>query len=179
VFLVGGGNSAGQSALFLSHYAQSVTLLVRGSTLATTMSQYLIEQIAGRANVRVETMTELAAVSGVDRLKRVRTVCRGEKVVERPADVLQVMIGSNAVTGWLPATLQRDPHGFICTGSEVTDLTLWGGERRPLLLETSFPGLFCAGDVRCGSVKRVSSAVGEGSVVISMVHRFLAQKAKL
>lgn len=178
LFIIGGGNSAGQSAVFLSHYAQSVTVLIRGASLTSTMSQYLIEQMESKENIKVEASTQLVSVTGTQRLEKIRTLRTGEQSIERPADLLQVMIGADASTGWLPAELERDQQGFISTGSDVTDRSFWSGDRQPFILETNFPGLFCAGDVRRGSVKRVSSAAGEGSIAISMVHHFLARKGQ-
>jgi thioredoxin reductase (NADPH) len=174
VFIVGGGNSAGQSAVFLSHYAHSVTILIRRASLTATMSQYLIEQLESKGNISVETSTELTSVCGTRQLTKIRTVNRDHESIERSADLLQVMIGADATTDWLPPALECDEHGFICTGSDITDFSSWEVKRKPFLLETNLPGLFCAGDVRSGSVKRVSSAAGEGSVAISMVHRALA-----
>jgi thioredoxin reductase (NADPH) len=175
VFLVGGGNSAGQAAVFFANYAAEVTLLVRGKGLELTMSQYLIEQIRCKKNVHIEPFTEVVRVEGDDHLERVVTRTRlpegGESVQTRFADALFVMIGANANTMWLPKSLERDPAGYICTGR---DLTTWNLEREPYPLETSLPGVFCAGDVRHNSIKRVSSGVGEGSMAVAFIHQYLA-----
>ena len=175
VFLVGGGNSAGQAAMFFSDYAAEVTLLVRGKGLSATMSQYLIDQLASKANIGVQTHTEVLGVSGGAALEEIRTLTSApapdpaERV--QPADALFIMIGATAQTGWLPSTLQRDNNGFICTGHALPQTD---GVRQPLPLETNLPGLFCAGDVRSGSIKRVASSVGEGSMAIAFIHQYLA-----
>jgi thioredoxin reductase (NADPH) len=171
VFIVGGGNSAGQAAMFFSGYAASVTLLVRGSAVERSMSHYLIEQIAQRRNISVRTHTQIVSANGDDRLESIHTRTEGENPVRRQADALFVMIGAHAETNWLPAELQRDENGFVCTGS---DLRSWPHERPPFLLETNLQGVFCAGDVRHDSIKRVSSGVGEGSMCIAFVHQYLA-----
>ncbi|MGA7158281.1 MAG: FAD-dependent oxidoreductase [Acidobacteriaceae bacterium] len=178
VFLVGGGNSAGQAAVFFANYAASVTVLVRGKDLGLTMSQYLIEQIAAKKNVKVEAFTQVARAEGEDHLERVVTKTKGadgsETEQTRAADALFIMIGANAVTEWMPESLERDAGGYICTGR---DLTTWPlKEREPFPLETNLPGVFCAGDVRHDSIKRVSSGVGEGSMAIAFVHQYLALK---
>jgi thioredoxin reductase (NADPH) len=174
VFIVGGGNSAGQAAMSLANYARSVTLLVRGQTLATSMSQYLIEQLSTKANIRVETNTIVRSAIGKSALRALCTSCKGIESPARKADALYIMIGADAATHWLPRDLQRNEDGFICTGRSVSASAQWDEERSPFLLETSLPGIFCAGDVRHGSIKRVSSAVGEGSMAIPFVHQFLA-----
>jgi thioredoxin reductase (NADPH) len=177
VFLVGGGNSAGQAAVFFANYASEVTILVRGKGLELTMSQYLIEQIDGKKNVHVEPFTEVLKADGDGHLERIDTRTRtaeGEEVVlTRTADALFVMIGADASTDWLPENLERDAAGYICTGR---DLNTWTLERAPFPLETSLPGVFCAGDVRHDSIKRVSSGVGEGSMAIAFIHQYLALK---
>ncbi|MDE1156321.1 MAG: FAD-dependent oxidoreductase [Acidobacteriaceae bacterium] len=174
IFIVGGGNSAGQAAMYFSAYANSVTLLVRGEGLHLTMSQYLIGQLATRSNVQVETHTLVEAVGGEDHLETISTRAADGEVVTREAHALFVMIGANANTRWLPKDLQRDERGYICTGRDVSDLPNWSGSRVPFLLETNLPGIFCAGDVRHDSIKRVSSGVGEGSMAIAFVHQYLA-----
>jgi thioredoxin reductase (NADPH) len=177
VFIVGGGNSAGQAAVFFANYAADVTVLVRGKGLELTMSQYLIEQLAGKQNVHVEPFTQVVRAEGGDHLERIVTVTRTPDADEvqqtRDADALFVMIGADASTAWLPAALDRDPKGYIRTGRDVET---WSLERVPFPLETSMPGVFCAGDVRHDSIKRVSSGVGEGSMAISFIHQYLALK---
>ena len=171
IFLVGGGNSAGQAAMFFSRYARSVTIMVRGSGLERTMSQYLIEQIRSVPNIRVESHTTLEAVDGDARLERIvtRSSLSGTEQ-ERPAHALFIFIGADAETAWLPEGLERDQHGYIRTGRDIED---WRLARKPYPLETSIPGIFAAGDVRSSSVKRVASSVGEGSIVISYIYQYL------
>jgi thioredoxin reductase (NADPH) len=175
VFLVGGGNSAGQAAVFFANYAAEVTILVRGKGLELTMSQYLIEQIDAKRNVHVEPYTEVVKAEGEDHLERVVTRTRAadgqETVQTRAADALFVMIGADASTAWLPKSLERDDAGYIRTGR---DLNSWSLPRTPFPLETSLPGVFCAGDVRHDSIKRVSSGVGEGSMASAFIHQYLA-----
>jgi thioredoxin reductase (NADPH) len=171
IFIVGGGNSAGQAAMFFSSYAASVTVLVRGDGLALTMSQYLIDQLAQRRNISVEALTAVISVNGKEFLESICTTTNGDAPRTREADALFVMIGAQARTEWLPQGLQRDADGFVCTGR---DLAGWSQPRAPFLLETNMPGIFCAGDVRHDSIKRVSSGVGEGSMAIAFVHHYLA-----
>ena len=175
VFLVGGGNSAGQAAVFFSNYAAEVIVLVRGAGLALSMSRYLIAQIAEKGNIRIEPWTEVTDVHGEERLEQIVTTTRdpdgGRISTTRSADALLLMIGATANTSWLPPTLERDAKGYIYTGR---DLTGWVLDREPFPLETSLPGMFCAGDVRHGSIKRVASGVGEGSMSIAFIHQYLA-----
>jgi thioredoxin reductase (NADPH) len=175
VFLIGGGNSAGQAALYFSAYAAEVVMLVRGAGLSLSMSQYLIDQIADKANIRIEPFTELTSVHGEDHLEQIVTTTRHpegtETTTTRDANALFIMIGATAKTSWLPPSLERNPKGYICTGR---DLTTWPLDRDPFALETNLPGVFCAGDVRHGSIKRVASGVGEGSMAISFIHEYLA-----
>jgi thioredoxin reductase (NADPH) len=175
VFVVGGGNSAGQAAVFFSNYAAEVIMLVRGEGLASSMSQYLISQIEEKRNIRVEAWTRITGVQGEDRLEQIVTTTGrsygGQTSATRDADALFLMIGATANTLWLPDTLERDDKGYVCTGR---DLTAWPLDREPFPLETSFPGIFCAGDVRHGSIKRVASGVGEGSMSIAFIHQYLA-----
>jgi thioredoxin reductase (NADPH) len=177
VFIIGGGNSAGQAALFFANYASSVTLLVRGDDLKRSMSQYLVDQIALVPRIRVETETRVVSADGTDCLKTIDTRKNEEPVVHRDADALFVMIGANAVTHWLPPQLQRE-NGYVRTGREVSDQPGWAADRAPFLLETNLPGFFCVGDVRYNSIKRVSSSVGEGSMAIAFVHQYLSLQRK-
>ena len=175
IFIVGGGNSAGQAALFYSGYAAEVIMLVRGAGLTRSMSQYLIEQIRDKTNIRVEPYTQVTGAHGEDHLEQITTTTRvpgdPESSSTRDAKALFIMIGAVAKTHWLPPLLERDAKGYICTGR---DLTSWSLDREPFALETSIPGIFCAGDVRHGSVKRVASGVGEGSMSIAYIHEYLA-----
>jgi thioredoxin reductase (NADPH) len=175
VFIVGGGNSAGQAAVFYSGYATEVIMLVRGAGLMHSMSQYLIEQIRDKINIRVEAYTQVIGVHGEDHLKQITTSSRppddAESTCTRDANALFIMIGADAQTHWLPTSLERDAKGYIYTGREIQT---WCLSREPFALETSIPGLFCAGDVRYGSGKRVASGVGEGSMAVAYIHQFLS-----
>ena len=157
VFVVGGGNSAGQAAVHLSRYASEVTLVVRGSTLASSMSEYLQREVESRPNVEVRLRTSVVGGGGDERLERLELE-EGGDVSSVPADALFVFIGAEPHTAWLPPDVARDEHGFVVTGTDF---------------ESSVPGVFAIGDVRSQSVKRVASAVGEGSVAIQHVHRHL------
>ena len=175
VFLIGGGNSAGQAAIHFSGYAAEVVMLVRGPGLGHSMSQYLIDQIAGKRNIRVEPYTQVTSVQGENYLEQIVTTTRypgnDEITMTRDANALFLMIGATAKTGWLPPSVERDAKGYICTGR---DLTTWPLDREPFRLETNIPGIFCVGDVRHGSIKRVASSVGEGSMAIAFIHEYLA-----
>ena len=174
VYLIGAGNSAGQAAIYLSNYARSVTLLVRGESLAANMSTYLIEQIATKANIRVETRSEVVALHGDEQLEAIDVIDRKtDTTSRRDARVLFVLIGAKAATDWLPSEISRDENGFVLTGTDAMKAGRWKADRRPLALETSAPGIFAVGDVRSGSVKRVAASVGEGGVAIALVHRYL------
>jgi thioredoxin reductase (NADPH) len=178
VFVVGGANSAGQAALHFAHYARKVTMLVRGQGLSASMSKYLIDEISRTSNITVETGAQVVEAIGDDRLEaiQVRTP-EGERQV--PATSLFVFIGAAPGTRWLPESVLRDEKGFVLAGPDLrTDSGKWPEnwreQRQPFLLETSVPGVFVAGDVRHGSVKRVASAVGEGSIAVQFVHQYLA-----
>ncbi len=175
IFLVGGGNSAGQAAVFFANYARSVTLLVRRETLEATMSHYLIEQIRSKANVAVELGVTVERAIGGEHLEAIVTRNADGAQRERPAAALFTFIGADAQTAWLPDQLERDERGFLRTGRS---LTTWPAERRPFALETNIPGIFAAGDVRSDSVKRVASGVGEGSMVISYIHQYFETLAR-
>jgi thioredoxin reductase (NADPH) len=170
VYIVGGGNSAGQAALHLARYACQVQILVRGDGLAATMSQYLIDTIDKDPNVQVLTRTEVAAGLGDGRLEQLQLrTSDGVKTV--PAAALVVLIGAHPHTEWLPDEIARDEWGYVATGPDATG---WPLDRAPLPLETSLPGVFAAGDVRARSVKRVASAAGSGALAVSDVHTYLA-----
>ncbi|MGK5111141.1 MULTISPECIES: FAD-dependent oxidoreductase [unclassified Geodermatophilus] len=177
VFVVGGGNSAGQAAVHLSRYADRVTVLVRRGGLAETMSDYLIRELEAIPNIDVRPRAQVVGGRGTEFLESftVRDLDSGEETEE--AGVLFLLIGSEPRTDWLAGTLARDRWGFLRTGTAVTAPDAdppWTLERSPALLETSAPGVFAAGDVRSGSVKRVASAVGEGALAITLVHAHLA-----
>jgi thioredoxin reductase len=176
VFVAGGGNSAGQTALHLAKWARQVTILVRAKSLAASMSDYLIRQIEASPNVEVCYRVQVADGTGADHLESLvlaDTVSGAQRSV--PADALFVLIGSQPRTDWLGDSVVRDRRGFILTGPDLLGSTghRWPTGRPPLPLETSLPGVFAAGDVRRGSVNRVASAVGEGAVTIPLVHRYL------
>jgi thioredoxin reductase (NADPH) len=158
VFVVGGGNSAGQAAVHLSRYADRVTLVVRGSELASSMSEYLVREVESRANVSVQHGTRVVGAAGDERLERLELEDGTGRVEGVAADALFILIGAVPHTAWLPEAIELDDHGFVLTGASF---------------ETSLPGVFAIGDVRAESVKRVASAVGEGSVAIQHVHRYL------
>ncbi len=178
VYIVGGANSAGQAAMYFSRYAKKVTMLVRGESLKSSMSKYLIDQIAGTSNIEVRTFCQVVEALGGSRLEclRLRNP-QGEETV--PASGLFIFIGAAPNTDWLPSTMMRDANGFLLSGRDLkVDGKMvkgWTQDREPYLLETSVPGIFVAGDVRHGSVKRVASSVGEGSISVQFIHQYLAQ----
>jgi thioredoxin reductase (NADPH) len=172
VYVLGGANSAGQAALYLARYARSVTLVVRAESLAAGMSHYLVRQLEATPRVEIRLGTEIVGGRGNGRLEQLVVhdhAQRSEQVVN--AHALFVMIGARPHTDWLPPEVERDQQGFVLTGSDLRRGDAWPLGRSPFLLETSMPRLFAAGDVRHGSVKRVASAVGEGSVAIQLLHR--------
>jgi thioredoxin reductase (NADPH) len=173
VFVVGGGNSAGQAALHLARYAEQVTLLVRSASLAASMSDYLTREIGSAANVHVRYRSEVAGGGGNGRLEHLLIRDRDSGRTESlPAAGLFILIGAQPFTGWLPGAIARDQWGFILTGPDAGPH--WPLPRAPFPFETTTPGVFAVGDVRHGSVKRVASAVGEGSIAIRLVHDYLA-----
>jgi thioredoxin reductase (NADPH) len=182
VGVMGGGNSAGQAVVYLSRYAKSVHLILRAASLGAGMSQYLVEQIEALPNVEIHTETSLAAVLGDGRLHGVR-LRHGDREIEEPLAALFVTIGQRPRTGWLEGVVERDAAGFVITGGALlrdgTPPPGWGSDREPLLLETSVPGVFAAGDVRYRSIKRIASAVGEGAMAVALVHQYLASLASL
>ena len=179
VLVVGGGNSAGQGAMYLSRFASEVHIVIRKPSLKETMSQYLIEQLEKTPNVVLRGNTDLVKVEGNDHVQRV-VLATGVDGVERSeeADAVFVFIGTRPRSEWLPDTVLRDNKGFVLTGRELmaTDAfaRVWKETRQPLLLETSTPGIFAAGDVRASAMNRVAAAVGEGSMVVRLVHEYLA-----
>ena len=179
VYIVGGANSAGQAAMSYSQYARRVVMLVRGDSLGATMSQYLVEQVENTSNINVEYRTRVVEVHGDDHLEAVSLMCnRTGAVSQVPASSLFVFIGAEPCTSWLDGAIERDGRGFILTGPDLLKPGKrpkgWTLERDPSLLETNIPGIFAVGDVRYGSVKRVASGVGEGSVAIQFVHQYLS-----
>ncbi|MGH9015652.1 MAG: FAD-dependent oxidoreductase [Acidimicrobiia bacterium] len=172
VYVIGGGNSAGQAAVHLGRYAARVTLVVRGDSLAASMSQYLRDEIDAAPNIEVGVATQVVDGGGEDRLEHLTLrESRTGTMSTVPADALFVLIGAEPHADWLPPEIRRDDPGFVLTGPDVA--AGWPLERPPFMFETSVPGVFAVGDVRSRSVKRVASAVGEGSVVIQQVHQHL------
>ena len=180
IYLVGGANSAGQAAMYFSQYANKVTMLVRGESLTKSMSQYLIDQIAATPNIEVMVHTEVAAAKGENNLEAITLLHNDTGATETvDATSLFIFIGAQPETDWLEAIVKRDQRGYILTGADLKQngkrCSGWHLERDPFLLETNVPGIFVAGDVRHQSVKRVASGVGEGSIAIMFIHRYLAE----
>jgi thioredoxin reductase (NADPH) len=179
VYIVGGANSAGQAAMYFSKLARRVIMLVRGDSLSATMSSYLIKQIKQTANIRVETRTRVAELHGEKRLEAISIFCGNTGQIEKvEANSLFVFIGAEPHTDWLAGVVDRDERGFIMTGNDLfrdgKRPRGWLLDRDPFLPETSVPGIFAAGDVRHGSVKRVASGVGEGSIAVQFIHQYLS-----
>jgi thioredoxin reductase (NADPH) len=180
VYIIGGANSAGQAAMNFSRYARRVVMLVRGESLGSSMSHYLIDEIEKTSNIAVELGSSVVEAHGEIRLESISILCAASGEVSRvPASALFIFIGAMPGTEWLGGVVERDEKGFILSGS---DLKLngklpagWPLKRDPGLLETNIPGVFAVGDVRRGSVKRVASGVGEGSIAIQFVHQYLAE----
>jgi thioredoxin reductase (NADPH) len=174
IHIIGAGNSAGQAAMFFSAHARNVTILYRGETLEKSMSQYLVDQLATRANIHVVFRTEVIAAHGAGSLEAIDvrdTATGGTTRLESGG--LFIFIGADAETAWLPPEIALDQKGYVLTGSDVRAADRWQLDRDPYLLETSAPGIFACGDVRFSPVKRVAAAVGEGSMAIAFVHQYL------
>lgn len=177
LYIVGAGNSAGQAAAYFSKYARQVTLVLRGVTLATSMSQYLIDQLAAIPNITILAETSVVEAHGTDHLEALTLEHNGQREV-CPADALFVFIGANPPTEWLRDVVECDAEGYILCGAyqptAKTQAAQWPLEREPYMFETSVPGIFVTGDVRHGAVKRIATAVGEGAMVIQFVHQYLS-----
>jgi thioredoxin reductase (NADPH) len=176
VHLIGAGNSAGQAALYFANHARKVTIVVRGDSLEKGMSRYLIDALRGKSNIAVQLRSEVEAVYGDTHLTAIdiRDSATGE-VRRLDCGGLFVFIGADAETGWLPADIARDARGYLLTGDDVVKAGRWSHNRDPYLLESSVAGVFACGDVRLSPIKRVASAVGEGSMAIAFVHQYLRQ----
>ena len=180
VYVVGGANSAGQAAMNFAKYAERVVILVRGDSLSSTMSQYLIDQIKETPNIQVWAHAGVVEAHGETHLEEVSVLCSDTNKVERvPASAMFIFIGALPRTDWLAHWVERDERGFILTGPDLIrdgqHPKGWTLERDPFLLETNIPGIFAVGDVRHGSVKRVASGVGEGSVAVQFIHQYLSK----
>jgi thioredoxin reductase (NADPH) len=180
IYVVGGANSAGQAAMNFAKYAERVVVLVRGEGLAATMSQYLIDQVQRTPNIQIWNHASVAEVHGDKRLEEISVSCSDTDKVERvPTSSIFIFIGALPQTDWLAGLVERDDRGFILTGPDlIRDGERpkgWELERDPFLLETNVPGIFAVGDVRHGSVKRVASGVGEGSVAVQFIHQYLSK----
>jgi len=179
VYVVGGANSAGQAAMYFSNYAERVYILVRGDSLSSTMSKYLIDQIQQTSNIELWTHASVAEVHGESHLEEVSVLCSDTDKVERvPASSMFIFIGAEPKTDWLGDLVERDERGFILTGRDLIRNGKrpqgWTLDRDPFHLETNIPGVFAVGDVRHSSVKRVASGVGEGSVAVQFIHQYLS-----
>jgi thioredoxin reductase (NADPH) len=180
VYVVGGANSAGQAAMNFAKYAERVVILVRGDSLSSTMSQYLIDQIKEMPNIQVWAHASVVEAHGETHLEEISVLCSDTNKVERvPASAMFIFIGALPRTDWLAGCVERDDRGFILTGPDlIRDGQRpkgWNLDRDPFLLETNIPGIFAVGDVRHGSVKRVASGVGEGSVAVQFIHQYLSK----
>jgi thioredoxin reductase (NADPH) len=180
IYVVGGANSAGQAAMNFAKYADKVVILVRGSSLSSTMSKYLIDQIQQTPNIQLWANASVAEVHGDSHLEEISVLCSDTNKVERvPASSVFIFIGALPQTDWLGDMVERDERGFILTGPDLIRAgdrpKGWALDRDPFLLETNVPGVFAVGDVRHGSVKRVASGVGEGSVAVQFIHQYLSK----
>jgi thioredoxin reductase (NADPH) len=180
VYVVGGANSAGQAAMNFAKYAERVIILVRGESLSSTMSQYLIDQVKETPNIQLWTHAGVAEAHGETHLEEISVLCSDTNKIERvPASAMFIFIGALPRTDWLAGVLERDERGFLLTGPDLMRggerPKGWTQDRDPFLLETNVPGIFAVGDVRHGSIKRVASGVGEGSVAVQFIHQYLSK----
>ena len=178
IYIIGGANSAGQAAVHFAKFARKVRMLVRAPSLKQSMSKYLIDQIAATSNIEVETGAQVTGMQGDRHLECIEVKANGE-ATQRTCSSLFIFIGAAPKTDWLPECVLRDERGFVLAGPDLRKHgklpSIWGEDRDPFLLETSVPGIFVAGDVRYGSMKRVASSVGEGSIAVQFMHQYLAQ----
>jgi thioredoxin reductase (NADPH) len=180
IHLVGAGNSAGQAALYFANHARTVTLVCRGGSLEKSMSHYLVAQLRGKSNIAVQLGSEIHAVHGDTNLTAIDIRDSASKEMRRyDCGGVFIFIGADAETEWLPADIARDARGYVLTGDDLRKARRWSHGRDPYLLETSVPGVFACGDVRLSPVKRVASAVGEGSMAIAFVHQYLANEGRV
>lgn len=180
VYVVGGANSAGQAAMNFARFAERVVILVRGESLSSTMSRYLIDQVQETPNIQLWTHAGVVEAHGETHLEEISVLCSDTGKVERvPANAMFIFIGASPRTDWLADLLERDERGFLLTGPDlIRDGQRpkgWTPDRDPFLLETNVPGVFAVGDVRHGSIKRVASGVGEGSVAVQFIHQYLSK----
>ncbi|MFL5803498.1 MAG: FAD-dependent oxidoreductase [Roseiflexaceae bacterium] len=177
VYIIGGANSAGQSAMYFSRYASQVIMIVRGASLSASMSQYLIDQIQATPNIQVRYRSQVVEAHGESGLQALTLADAADGTTAQvPASALFILIGAMPQTDWLAGLVERDPNGFIIAGTDLLGTVKPKGfTRDPFLLESSVPGIFVAGDVRAGSIKRVASGVGEGSIAIQFIHRYLSE----
>src|SRR6202047_224176 len=180
VYVIGGANSAGQAAMNFAKYADRVVIVVRGSSLSSTMSQYLIDQVKETPNIQLWPHASLSEVHGETHLEEISVLCSDTNKIERvPASAMFIFIGALPRTDWLAGVLERDERGFLLTGPDLMRggerPKGWTQDRDPFLLETNVPGIFAVGDVRHGSIKRVASGVGEGSVAVQFIHQYLSK----
>jgi thioredoxin reductase (NADPH) len=180
VYVIGGANSAGQAAMNFAKYAERVVIVVRNASLSSTMSQYLIDQIKEMPNIQLWANASVSEVHGETHLEEISFLCSDTNKIDRvPASSMFIFIGAVPRTDWLAGLIERDEHGFILTGPDLIREGQrpkgWTLARDPFLLETNVPGLFAVGDVRHGSVKRVASGVGEGSVAVQFIHQYLSK----
>jgi thioredoxin reductase (NADPH) len=180
VYIVGGANSAGQAAMFFSDHARKVVIVYRGDSLRKSMSEYLVKQVEGRENIELRLNSGVVEAEGADHLERIaiRNSLSGEREIV-PTQSLFIFIGAAPHTDWLDGVVERDERGFILSGPDLSRHGErpkgWRLDRDPYLLETNVPGIFVAGDVRHGSIKRCASAVGEGSIAVQFVHQYLKE----
>lgn len=181
VCIIGGANSAGQAAMYFSKYARKVIMIIRSDSLSKGMSQYLVDQINETKNIDAMLSSNIQAVNGAERMESVTVLnAKNRENITIPTSYIFIFIGAQPRTDWLSGIIERDKNGFILTGPDLmpdrnSRPRGWTVDRDPFLLETNIPGVFAAGDVRLGSVKRVASGVGDGAIAIQFVHQYLTK----